>query len=54
LKYLGIKVTNENLIQDIKKRLNTWSLTLREEDRVFGNKGLGKIFRPKSDEVMGG
>jgi hypothetical protein len=34
----------------------TWSLTLREEDRlrVFEKRVLRRIFRPKRDEVMGG
>jgi hypothetical protein len=34
----------------------TWSLTLREEHilRVFENRVLRKIFRPKRDEVTGG
>jgi hypothetical protein len=34
----------------------TWSLTLREEQRlrVFENKVLRRIFRPKRDEVTGG
>jgi hypothetical protein len=34
----------------------TWFLTLREEHRlrVFENRVLRKIFRPKRDEVMGG
>jgi hypothetical protein len=34
----------------------TWSLTLREEHRlrVFENRVLWKIFRPKRDEVTGG
>jgi hypothetical protein len=34
----------------------TWSLTLREEHRlrVFENKVLRRIFRPKRDEVTGG
>jgi hypothetical protein len=33
----------------------TWSLTLREEHRlrVFENRLLGGIFRPKRDEVIG-
>jgi hypothetical protein len=32
----------------------TWSLTSREEHRlrVFGNRVLRRIFRPKRDEVM--
>jgi hypothetical protein len=32
----------------------TWSLTLREEDRlrVFENRVLRRIFGPKRDEVM--
>jgi hypothetical protein len=31
----------------------TWSLTLREERRlrVFGNRVLRRIFRPKTEEV---
>jgi hypothetical protein len=34
----------------------TWSLTLREEHRlrVFENRVLKRIFRPKRDEVIGG
>jgi hypothetical protein len=34
----------------------TWSLTLREENRlrIFENRVLRKIFRPKRDEVTGG
>jgi hypothetical protein len=34
----------------------TWSLTLREEHRlrVFENRVLRKIIRPKRDEVIGG
>jgi hypothetical protein len=34
----------------------TWSQTLREEHRlkVFGNRVLRRIFRPKRDEVTGG
>jgi hypothetical protein len=34
----------------------TWSLTLREEDRlrVFENKVLRRVFGPKRDEVTGG
>jgi hypothetical protein len=34
----------------------TWSLTLREEDRlrVFENRMLRIIFRPNRDEVIGG
>jgi hypothetical protein len=34
----------------------TWSLTLREEDRlrVFENRVLRRIFEPKRDEVTGG
>ena len=31
----------------------TWSLTLREERRVFENRVLRRIFRPKRDEVTG-
>jgi hypothetical protein len=32
----------------------TWSLTLREELRVFENRPLRRIFGPKTDEVTGG
>jgi hypothetical protein len=31
----------------------TWSLTLREELRVFENRVLRRIFGPKRDEVTG-
>jgi hypothetical protein len=31
----------------------TWSLTQREEHRVFENKVLRKIFGPKRDEMTG-
>jgi hypothetical protein len=31
----------------------TWSLTLKEEHRVFENRVLRRIFGPKRDEVMG-
>jgi hypothetical protein len=36
-------------------RTTTWSLTLREERilRVFENRVLRRIFRPKKDEVTG-
>jgi hypothetical protein len=36
-------------------RLETWSLTLREEHRlrVFENRVLRRIFGPKRDEVTG-
>jgi hypothetical protein len=32
-----------------------WSLTLREEHRlrVFENRVLRKVFRPKTDEIIG-
>jgi hypothetical protein len=34
----------------------TWSLTLREEQRlrVFDNRVLRRVFGPKRDEVIGG
>jgi hypothetical protein len=34
----------------------TWSLTLREEQRVgvFENRVMRRIFEPKRDEVIGG
>ena len=31
----------------------TWSLTLRDEHRVFENKELSKIFGAKRDEITG-
>jgi hypothetical protein len=36
-------------------RCETWSLTLREENRlrVFYNRVMRRIFRPKRDEVTG-
>jgi hypothetical protein len=93
-KYLGMAVTNQNLIQkEIKRRLNsdnpcynsvqkllssrflsknvkiriyitiilplvlygceTWSLTLREEQRLRGLRVLKRTFGPKRDDVTG-
>jgi hypothetical protein len=36
-------------------RCGTWSLTLSEDYRLrlFGNRLLGRMFRPKRDEVTG-
>jgi hypothetical protein len=33
-------------------RYETWSLTLREEHRVFENRVLRRIFGPKKAEVI--
>jgi hypothetical protein len=46
---------NEYLPCVISYWCETWSLTLREEHRlrVFENRVLRRIFRPKRDEVMG-
>jgi hypothetical protein len=33
---------------------DSWSLALREELRVFGNRVLRRIFGPRRDEVTGG
>jgi hypothetical protein len=45
-----------NTVPVVLHECETWSLTLREEHRlrVFENRVLRKIFRPKRDEVTGG
>jgi hypothetical protein len=43
------------IMNDKTKPTETWSLTLREENRlrVFENRVLRRIFGPKRDEVTG-
>jgi hypothetical protein len=50
----GSKQTTSHLAQKVYSP-ETWSLTLREEHmlRVFENRVLRRIFRPKRDEVTG-
>jgi len=52
-KYLKIKIHRTIILTIVLYGCETWSLTFREERRlrVFENRVLRKIFRPKRDEV---
>jgi hypothetical protein len=54
-KYLKIKIHRTIILPVVLYGCETWSLTFREERRlrVFENRVLRKIFRPKRDEVIG-
>jgi hypothetical protein len=52
--YIGDNVIHRNIILPVVLYgCETWSLTLKEERRlrVFENRALRRIFRPKRDEV---
>jgi hypothetical protein len=51
-----IKIYKTTILPVVLYGCETWSLTLREEHRlrVFENRVLRRIFRPKRDEVTGG
>jgi hypothetical protein len=53
LKNLKIKIYGTIIFSVVLYGCETWSLTLREErrPRVFENRALRRIFRPKRDEV---
>jgi hypothetical protein len=55
-KNLKMKIYKTITLPVILYGCETWSLTLREEHRLrmFENKVLRRIFRPKRDEVTGG
>jgi hypothetical protein len=50
-----VKIYKTTILSVILYGCETWSLTLREEHRlrVFENRVLRRIFRPKRDEVTG-
>jgi hypothetical protein len=52
---LKVKVYKTIISPVVLYGCETWSLTLREEHRmrVFENRVLRRIFRPKRDDVMG-
>jgi hypothetical protein len=54
-KNLKMRIYKTIILPVILYGSETWSLTLREEHmlKVFENKALRKIFRPKRDEVTG-
>jgi len=54
-KNLKIKIYRTIILPVVLYACETWSLTLREERRlrVFGNRGLRRIYGPKRDEVTG-
>jgi hypothetical protein len=55
-KNLKIKIYKIIILPVVLYGCETWSLTLREEQRlkVFENRVLGRIFRLKRDEITGG
>jgi hypothetical protein len=55
-KNIKIKVYRTIILPVVLYGCETWSLTLREEQRlrVFDNRVLMRIFGPKRDEVTGG
>ena len=54
-KNLKIKIYRTIILPVVLYGCETWSLTLREECRlrVFENRVLRRVFRPKRDEVTG-
>jgi hypothetical protein len=54
-KNLKIKIYRIIILAVVLCRYETWSLTLREERRlrVFENRVLRTVFKPKRDEVTG-
>jgi hypothetical protein len=56
LKNVNIRIYSTIILPVVMHGFETWSLTLREEQRlrVFKNRVLRRIFGPKRDEVMGG
>jgi hypothetical protein len=50
-----VKIYKTIILPIVLYGCETWSLTLREENRkrVFENRVLGRIFGPKRDEVTG-
>jgi hypothetical protein len=54
-KNIKIKVERIKILPVVLYGCETWSLKLREEHklRVFQNRALREIFRPKRDEVTG-
>jgi hypothetical protein len=54
-KNLKIRIYNTIILPVVLYGCKTWSLTLKEEHRlrVFENRVLRRIFRPKKDEVTG-
>jgi hypothetical protein len=54
-KNIKIKIYRRIILSDVLYGCGTWSLTLREERRlwVFENKVLRRIFGPKREKVIG-
>jgi hypothetical protein len=52
---IKVKIYRTIILPVVLYGCGTWSLTLREEHRlrVFENRVLRRIFRPKRDETMG-
>jgi hypothetical protein len=52
-KNVKIRIYKTIILPVVLYGCETWSVTIREELRVFENRMLRKIFGPKRDEVMG-
>ena len=54
-KHLKSKIYRTIILPVVLYGCETWSLTLREEDRliVFENRVLRRVFQPRRDEVTG-
>jgi hypothetical protein len=52
-KILKIKIYRTLILPVVLYGCETWSLSLREESRVFENRVLRRIFGPKRDKVTG-
>ena len=54
-KNLKIKIYRTIILHVVLYGSETWSLTLREKRRlrVFENSVLRRVFRPKTDEIIG-
>ena len=52
-KKLKIKIYRTIILSVVVYGCETWSLTLREERRVFENRVLRRVFGLKRDEVTG-
>ena len=54
-KNIKIKIYRTIILPVVLYGCETWSLSLREEDRlmVFENRVLGRVFGPRRDEVRG-
>jgi hypothetical protein len=53
LREIKIRICKTIILSVVLNECETWSLTLREDRRVFQNRALKRIFRPRGDELAG-